>query len=206
LTPFFLHRTKARPAGILNLARRRVFARTPWLSPVPLATYSLLRAAHLRVRVLDGVPPAPALVRPAGSPSLLFRFAGHGPGGSSGVLPACEAHPSRLRVPGASRQIGLGTHPQYPRVTTRQIPVRLRPVSGSSTDRSAGLVLLLSLRSRDSSEDYAGELRGSAPPLGGCKSPLLASFVLYSRVYRVTCPIPQACILTDLLATRPTLP
>jgi hypothetical protein len=41
---FFLP-TIARPAGILNLARQRVSARTPWLSPVPLVTYSLLRAA-----------------------------------------------------------------------------------------------------------------------------------------------------------------
>jgi hypothetical protein len=200
LTHFFLRSTIARPAGILNLARQRVFARTPWLSPVPLATYSLLRATYLRVRVLDGGPPALALVRPAGSPSLPFRFAGHGPGGSSGVLPACEDHPSRLRVPGASRQIVLGTLLPSLRVTGRRIPVRLLLVSGSSTDRSAGLVLLLSLRSRDSSGDYAGEPRGSAPPLGGCKSPLLASFVLYSRVYRATGPIPRACILTDLLA------
>src|SRR5215210_8089239 len=202
----FLRPTIARLAGILNLARQRVFARTPWRSPVPLATYSLLRAAYLRVLVLDGVPPAPALVRPAGSPSLLFRFAGHGPGGSSGVLPACEDHPSHLRVPGASRQIVPGTLLQCPGLTTRQIPVRLQLVSGSSTDRSAGLVRLLSLRSRDSSGDYAGEPRGSAPPLGGCKSPLLASFVLYSRVYRATGPIPRACIQTDLLSTRPTLP
>ena len=184
MTPFFLHRTIARPAGILNLARRRVFARTPWLSPVPLATYSLLRAAHLRVRVLDGVPPAPALVRPAGSPSLLFRFARHVPGGSSGVLPACEAHPSRLRVPGASRQIVLGTHPQYPRVTTRQIPVRLRPVSGSSTDRSAGLVLLLSLRSRDTSEDYAGSFEDLRRLWEGVKVPC----------WHRSCSIPESIV------------
>src|SRR5919112_1327592 len=112
----------------------------------------------------------------------------------------------RLRVPGSSRQIVLGTLLQCPRVTSRRIPVRLRLASGSSTDRSAGLVRLLSLRSRDSPGDYAGEPRGSALPLGGCKSPLLASFVLYSRVYRGTGPIPRACILTDLLSTRPTLP
>ena len=195
-----------RRKGILNPTYQRASARTPWLSPVPLVTYSLLRAGYLRVRVLDDVPPAPALVRPADSPSLLSQFAGHGPGGSSGVLPACEDRPFRLRVPGASRQIVLETLLQSLRVKGRWMSVRLRLVSGSSTDRSGDLVRLLSLRSRDFSGDYVEEHRGSVPPLGGCKSPLLASFVLYSRVYRVTGPIPRACILTDLLATRPTLP
>jgi hypothetical protein len=206
LTPFFLRSTTARSKGILNLAHQRVFARTPWFSPVPLAAHSLLRAAYRRVRVLDGVPAAPALARPEAAPSLRCWFAERGPGGSSGVLHACEGRRIRLRVPGSSRQIVLGTLLQCPRVTSRRIPVRLRLASGSSTDRSAGLVRLLSLRSRDSPGDYAGEPRGSALPLGGCKSPLLASFVLYSRVYRGTGPIPRACILTDLLSTRPTLP
>src|SRR5215208_1628727 len=172
----------------------------PLGSPVPLATYSLLRAAGWHVRVLDGVPPSPALARPADSPSLLSRFAARHPGSSSGVLRVCEDHPSRLRGPEASRHIVLETLLQCPRVTG------LRLASGSSTDRSADLVRLLSLRSRDSSGDYAGEPRGSAPPLGGCKSPLLASFVLYSRVYRATGSIRRACILTDLLPTGPTLP
>src|SRR5215211_2733131 len=95
--------------GILNLAHQRAFARTPWLSPVPLATYSHLRAAGWRVRVLDGVPPAPALARPGAAPSLLSRFAGRGPGGSLSVLHACEGRRTRLRVPGASRQTVLGT-------------------------------------------------------------------------------------------------
>src|ERR671920_2480582 len=97
----------------------------------------------------------------------------------------------------ASRQMVLGSLLQCPQVRTRRIPVRPRLASGSSTDRSAGLVLLLSLPSRGSSGDYAGKPRGSAPPLGEYKSPLLASFVLYSRVNLATGLIPRACILTD---------
>ena len=122
MTPFFLRSAKARPKGILNLAHQRVFARTPWLSPVPLATYSLLRAAYRRV--LDGVPAAPALARPGAAPSLLCWFAERGPGGSSGVIHACEGRRIRLRVPGSSRLIVLGTLLQCPRVTSRRIPVR----------------------------------------------------------------------------------
>src|SRR5215213_7881961 len=207
LTPLLPPPHLARPKGISNFACPRAFAKTPWLSAGPVAASSLLRAAYLRVRVLDGAPLALALARPGAAPSLRSRFSGHGPDGSSGVPPACEDHPSRLRVPGASRQIVPGILLQCPQVRNRRIPVHPRLASESSTDRSAGLVLLLSLPSRGSSGDYAEKPRVSAPPLGGCKSPLLASFVLYSRVYRVTGPIPRACIiLTDLLATRPTLP
>ncbi len=165
-------------SGTINLAHRIVFARSPCF--VPLAACSLLRAADRRVRVPDGTPLAPAPARLAGAPSLLSRLSGRDPGGSSDVLPACVGHPTRLRVPGASRRTLPGTLLRRPRKRTLRIPARLRHASVSSTDRSAGLVLLLSLRHRVSQGDYAGKHRGSAPPLGAYKSPLLASFLLDS--------------------------
>src|SRR5215210_2409211 len=79
----------------------------------------------------------------------------------------------------------------------RWIPVRLLPASGSSTERSGGPVLLLSLRSRASPGDGAGRPRESAPPLGACKRPFLASFLLYSRIRSAIDPIPRPRILTD---------
>src|SRR5215212_556891 len=96
-------------SGTLNLAHQTAFARTPYLSPVPLATCSLLRAAYQRVRALDEDSLAAALARLAGAPSLPSRFAVRDSGGSSGVLFACAGCPIRLRFPGSSRRTVLGT-------------------------------------------------------------------------------------------------